>query len=442
MLRSASMSRPKVSVVVPVFNPGEQHRRPASTRCSARRSGRRARADLRRRRLDGRHAGAGSTRSRREHAHVRVEHIPNSGWPGGRATSASTWPAASTSSSPTTTTALGARRRSSGCTAMARQRRRGHRDRQGRRPRQARHARRRSASNLHGVRFRPRPALLGVLTPHKLFRRALPRGARLRFPEGRRRLEDHVFVVPALLRAPSASPRVADHPVYHWVAPRRGRRTRPPAASTPRRTSRNVSEVLDLVEADTEPGAVPRPRARPLVPRQDAPAGRRACVARPGAEDYRRELSTPSGRWRCAATPTRPRAPGPAPARALAAAARRRLDGLVGARRARERVPPADRAANGSARRRQRHEPHAAAALRPPRPRSRPGGRADPLAPAAAAAAAALGEPATRRHPRAAHEREGRGLAERRGRRRVEPAGAHPRAPEGDRRGGRGAAAC
>jgi glycosyltransferase involved in cell wall biosynthesis len=106
--------------------------------------------------------------------------------------------------------------------------------------------------NLHGVKFRSTPVLLRMLTPHKLFRRALLEEHGLRFPEGVRRLEDHPFVVDAYFRAKRISV-VADHPIYHWV-------TRDPRDSASRRRVDpwayfdNVREVLDLVEARTDPG--------------------------------------------------------------------------------------------------------------------------------------------------------------------------------------------
>jgi glycosyltransferase involved in cell wall biosynthesis len=51
----------------------------------------------------------------------------------------------------------------------------------------------------HGLDARTAP--LGLLTPHKLFRRALLEQHGIRFPKGRRRLEDHLFVVPAYFAA-------------------------------------------------------------------------------------------------------------------------------------------------------------------------------------------------------------------------------------------------
>lgn len=58
--------------------------------------------------------------------------------------------------------------------------------------------------------------LMTSLTPQKLFRRAFLAEQGIRFPEGRRRLEDHVFVTAAYLRAKRVS-IYADHPVYYFV---------------------------------------------------------------------------------------------------------------------------------------------------------------------------------------------------------------------------------
>jgi poly(ribitol-phosphate) beta-N-acetylglucosaminyltransferase len=105
--------------------------------------------------------------------------------------------------------------------------------------------------NLHGVPFESM-TLLGLLTPHKLFRRAFLTEHGLRFPEGRRRLEDHVFVVGAYLQAARISV-LADRPVYHWVL----RDKDVNASSRPFDAEGyfgNVREVLDLVERHTEPG--------------------------------------------------------------------------------------------------------------------------------------------------------------------------------------------
>jgi poly(ribitol-phosphate) beta-N-acetylglucosaminyltransferase len=93
--------------------------------------------------------------------------------------------------------------------------------------------------------------LLTLLTPHKLFRRAFLAEHGLRFPEGRRRLEDHAFVVHAYFHARRIAV-LSDYPCYHWV-----RREDASNASFERADSGyfdNLREVLDIVEAHTEPG--------------------------------------------------------------------------------------------------------------------------------------------------------------------------------------------
>ena len=74
----------------------------------------------------------------------------------------------------------------------------------------------------------------------------------IRFPEGRRRLEDHLFVVHAYFHADGISV-LADRPYYHWTT-----RERTPNAShrplDPEGYYGNVREVLDLVLEHTEPG--------------------------------------------------------------------------------------------------------------------------------------------------------------------------------------------
>jgi hypothetical protein len=61
------------------------------------------------------------------------------------------------------------------------------------------------------------PALLMTsLTPQKLYRRAFLEERGIRFPEGRRRLEDHLFVTKAYLRARRVSV-YADAPIYYFV---------------------------------------------------------------------------------------------------------------------------------------------------------------------------------------------------------------------------------
>ncbi len=97
-----------------------------------------------------------------------------------------------------------------------------------------------------------RDPLLTLLTPHKLFRRSMLERAGIRFPEGKRRLEDHLFVVPAYFAARRIAV-MADYPAYHWT-----RRSNDANASyTPVNAVAYydaVRQILDIVDANTEPG--------------------------------------------------------------------------------------------------------------------------------------------------------------------------------------------
>lgn len=94
--------------------------------------------------------------------------------------------------------------------------------------------------------------LMESLTPHKLFRKDFLDDIGLRFPEGRRRLEDHVFVVEAFLRAGVISV-MADYPGYHRV-----HRDDDGNASVqgldPDFYFQFVAETLDVIDRLTEPG--------------------------------------------------------------------------------------------------------------------------------------------------------------------------------------------
>lgn len=94
--------------------------------------------------------------------------------------------------------------------------------------------------------------LMESLTPHKLFRRGFLNDIELRFPEGKRRLEDHVFVVEAFLRA-SVISVMADYPGYHRV-----HRDDDGNASVqgldPDFYFQFVAETLDVIDRLTEPG--------------------------------------------------------------------------------------------------------------------------------------------------------------------------------------------
>lgn len=94
--------------------------------------------------------------------------------------------------------------------------------------------------------------LMESMTPHKGFRREFLDEHRLRFPEGRRRLEDHVFVVEAYLRAKVVSV-LSDYTCYHHIA-------RDDAGNAGFGTIEpvgyygNLREGIDIVERLTEPG--------------------------------------------------------------------------------------------------------------------------------------------------------------------------------------------
>jgi glycosyltransferase involved in cell wall biosynthesis len=107
--------------------------------------------------------------------------------------------------------------------------------------------------SLHAVAF-DGARLLGLLTPHKLFRRGLLLEHGIRFPEGRRRLEDHMFVVHAYFHANGISV-LADRPYYHWTLRDRGQNASYRQLD-PEGYFGNVREVLDLVCEHTEPGAL------------------------------------------------------------------------------------------------------------------------------------------------------------------------------------------
>ncbi len=278
------MSRPEVSVVVPVFDPGEQLAACVDSLLAQ---------TLAPGALelifvdDGSTDGSGAVLDAlaASHAHVRVEHIPNSGWPGkprnvglGLARGEYVFFADNDDRvAPDGLERLLATARQDDADVVV-----------GKVVGHGKHVTRDAfARNLHGVRFRRDLTLLGVLTPHKLFRRAFLEEHELRYPEGRRRLEDHLFVVAALLRAQRIS-RVADHAVYHWIA--HGEDVNASSGGFDAEAYfANLEEVLDLVEAELEPGPF---RDRVLSHwyrgKMLQRVGGRTWLTRP--EDYRREL--------------------------------------------------------------------------------------------------------------------------------------------------------
>jgi poly(ribitol-phosphate) beta-N-acetylglucosaminyltransferase len=96
--------------------------------------------------------------------------------------------------------------------------------------------------------------LLDILTPHKLFRTEFVRANGIRFPDGRVRLEDHMFVMTAYFKA-SVISILADYPCYYWTQ----RQDRPSASATriePEQYFHHLRSVLDIVEENTEPGSL------------------------------------------------------------------------------------------------------------------------------------------------------------------------------------------
>ncbi|KAA9135155.1 glycosyltransferase family 2 protein [Microbacterium caowuchunii] len=93
--------------------------------------------------------------------------------------------------------------------------------------------------------------LLELLTPHKLFRTAFLRENAIRFPDGRVRLEDHLFVMQAYFRAERIS-ILASRPCYAWI---NNAGSASSSRIDPESYFPHLESVLDLVEANVEPGA-------------------------------------------------------------------------------------------------------------------------------------------------------------------------------------------
>lgn len=129
--------------------------------------------------------------------------------------------------------------------------------------------------------------LIDSLTPHKMLRRSFLDRTGLRFPEGPRRLEDHVFIAEAYLRADNVSV-LSDYVCYYHV-----RREDASNAGVQRFEPvgyfKNLREALDVVERYTEPGPLRDKLLRRWlrVEMVERMSGRR-LLAMP--DDYRREL--------------------------------------------------------------------------------------------------------------------------------------------------------
>jgi glycosyltransferase involved in cell wall biosynthesis len=107
--------------------------------------------------------------------------------------------------------------------------------------------------NRDHATFRNAP-LQDSLTPHKLFRRAFLDENGIRFPEGKRRLEDHVFVMKAFFAAANISV-ISDYDFYHHVG-RSDNRNAARLAIEPVSYYGYVRETIAIVLANTEPGPI------------------------------------------------------------------------------------------------------------------------------------------------------------------------------------------
>jgi glycosyltransferase involved in cell wall biosynthesis len=103
--------------------------------------------------------------------------------------------------------------------------------------------------------------LMSSLTPHKLFRREFLNAEGLRFPEGPRRLEDHVFVVDAYFRASTISV-LSDYPSYHHIR-REDDANAAYGQQDPVPYYRYLREVIDVIDSHTHPG----PERDPILDR-------------------------------------------------------------------------------------------------------------------------------------------------------------------------------
>ncbi|CAM5270637.1 hypothetical protein SALBM311S_12552 [Streptomyces alboniger] len=129
--------------------------------------------------------------------------------------------------------------------------------------------------------------LIDSLTPHKMFRRAFLDDIGLRYPEGRRRLEDHVFVTEAFLRADNVSV-LSDYVCYYHVkrddASNAGFQRFDPVGYF-----KNLREALDVVERYTQPGAL-RDRLHRRWLRNEMVERMRGRRLLNAPEDYRKQL--------------------------------------------------------------------------------------------------------------------------------------------------------
>ncbi|MFJ9906195.1 glycosyltransferase family 2 protein [Streptomyces sp. NPDC101152] len=129
--------------------------------------------------------------------------------------------------------------------------------------------------------------LIDSLTPHKMFRKEFLDRHNLRYLEGRRRLEDHVFVTEAYLRAKNVAV-LSDYLCYYHVkrddASNAGFQRFDPVGYF-----KNLREALDVVEELTEPGPL-RDRLFRRWLRNEMVERMRGQRLLGLPEDYRKEL--------------------------------------------------------------------------------------------------------------------------------------------------------
>ncbi len=115
----------------------------------------------------------------------------------------------------------------------------------------------RSVADVLFRRDRPRASihqdpLVSTLTPHKFFRTAFIREHGIRFPEGKRRLEDQLFVLPAYLAARNVSV-LASYPCYYYLQAS-GKSNAASVQIVPAAYYESVRMVIAILVAGTEPG--------------------------------------------------------------------------------------------------------------------------------------------------------------------------------------------
>lgn len=97
--------------------------------------------------------------------------------------------------------------------------------------------------------------IFSILTPHKLVRTAMVREHEIRFPEGPFRLEDHFFIVSCFFAARRISV-LADKVCYYWMRRVSGGDNASFIPVDPMVYYRCLEQVLEIVEANTAPGSL------------------------------------------------------------------------------------------------------------------------------------------------------------------------------------------